>query len=216
MTTGSAVTANTYYELKQIEPTAYLFECILNQDNSTREWVLDAEHNHGNMLTIMNTRINNIGSDIADEVARATARENDLEAMITATNALENTLRARTVKYYAIGDSDNTSRTIVNTVPTANTTAARSTAANIGYNLYYYDIYFTYKTTNTLTITLPNAAPDCSKVSIELVAGATIRHVTVETANNSVSETFDGDTSSSVLLEFMYTSAFGWRLLSLA
>lgn len=247
---------------------SYVFECVLGQNGTKREWMLDVDHNYAAAITAivsrteaLSKRLTTAETDIDTLEGRATSLESRAGALETRASALEakdtthdgqiSTLQTRATNLETRASSLETKATNLETKTTnihgefvnqiarqtkhvkwaTDITALSVTApsttqlgdpaqmktflANNEYTLYYYDLIVSVMSANQ-TITLPTSGvPVGAKVTFELYPSYT---VTIK--DNVNTESFSGDRSNILVLEFEYTyttaSATAWTLLSLA
>lgn len=195
-----------YSSLPAADAISYIFECVISQDGSSREWMLDIDHNYAAAVDTLNGRI-----------VAANDALNDLADHVDAIDLAAETLLARQTKHMICA---NDGYTLTSTAPTADNKAsdeAWQTFLNSSkFNLYFYDLICSV-TVGGKTVTLPNTTVPGACVTVEIIGGLTC---TVKTANGSVTQSFTADANTILVLEFEYTrinaSTNGWTLLSMA
>lgn len=195
-----------YSSLPAADAISYIFECVISQDGSSREWMLDIDHNYAAAVDTLN-----------DRIVAANDALNDLADHVDAIDLAAETLLARQTKHMICA---NDGYILTSTAPTADDKAsdeAWQTFLNSSkFNLYFYDLICSV-TVDEKTVTLPNTTVPGACVTVELLGGLTC---TVTTADGSVSQSFTADANTILVLAFEYTrinaSTNGWALLSLA
>ena len=176
---------------------SYFFEVMLNDDDATREWILDVEHNHAHEIEKINTRIADVEQKI-DDVLSVT---NDLRARPTQSQVLSAggklTLNCEAPKSLTVED-------IQKALGTAN-------------NLYFFDmLIFVKGGTSTSVLTIPPAGsniPSEAKITVDLYYNCS-----VTVSDGTVSETFTNTDKNRMVLVFVprakEATGSEWVLLS--
>ncbi len=225
-----------------VDAISYIFECAIANDGSTREWILDVDQNFANAFTEVRSDITDVETDLAEEIARAKAREDEIVGMISDSNGSNSDnfdeLREEQKVWHALSSgvirqtkhllhtsistisSTNTTRLIQLVSPSTDdlSTPAKTKAfiTSKPYNLFYYDLIVSITATGN-TFKLPANPPLGAKVTFELASGLTT--TITDSASPVNSEEFTAESGTILVLEFEFTrigSANGWTLLSLA
>ena len=179
---------------------SYFFEVMLNDDDdATREWILDVEHNHAHEIEKINTRITDVEQTI-DDVLSVT---NDLRARPTKAQVL---LAGQKLTLNCEAPKSSTVEDIQKALGTTN-------------NLYFFDmLIFVKGGTSASVLTIPPAGsniPSEAKITVDLYYNC---RVTVSDSTGTVSETFENTDKNRMVLVFvpraLEATGSEWVLLS--
>ena len=243
--TLSADTPDSSYDSQPAaNAISYIFECVLDSSGTTREWILDIDHNYAAAVTTMVDRIIDVeealaANSAADEVltsrvsglegVASSLRNKDAEhdSAIDTLEVADNNIHgefinqiARQTKHLNYAVTTSGKMVLTTESPTQNIkndpSQMKTWLANNPSTLFYYDLIISVMTTNG-TVVLPSAGvPTGARVTVELYTNYT---VTVSDGTNSESFTNNESDNALLVLDFEYTktgsSSTGWTLLSL-